>query len=72
MTHPPSYSLAIRLFLQAAPDKAMREKIYLQLLSLDGVRQIYHLHLWSLDGEKHVKAPGTSGVSCLRRQPKTT
>ncbi len=47
-------SLAVRLFLQAVPDKAMRKEIYQQLSSLNEVREIHHLHLWSLDGEQHV------------------
>lgn len=46
--------LTARLFLQAVPDKAMREEVYQHLLSMEGVRQVHHLHLWSLDGEKHV------------------
>lgn len=44
----------VQLFLQAAPDKKMREDIQRRLLSLDLVTDIHHLHFWSLDGEHHV------------------
>lgn len=43
-----------RLFLQAAPDKALSESLHRCLSSLDDVRSVHHLHLWSLDGEHHV------------------
>lgn len=43
-----------RLFLQAAPDKALSETLYQCLSTLDDVRSVHHLHLWSLDGEHHV------------------
>ena len=44
----------IRLFLQAAPDKALSESLHQCLSTLDDVRSVHHLHLWSLDGEHHV------------------
>lgn len=47
-------STTIKLFLQATPDKKMRNAICEQLLSLDNVNSIHHLHLWSMDGEHHV------------------
>lgn len=43
-----------RLFLQAAPGKALSETLHRCLSSLDDVRSVHHLHLWSLDGEHHV------------------
>jgi len=43
-----------RLFLQAAPDKALSESLHQCLSTLDDVRSVHHLHLWSLDGEHHV------------------
>ncbi len=43
-----------RLFLQAAPDKALSESLHRCLSTLDEVRSVHHLHLWSLDGEHHV------------------
>lgn len=45
---------ATRLFLQAAPDKALSESLHQCLSTLDDVRSVHHLHLWSLDGEHHV------------------
>ncbi|MFD2230160.1 cation diffusion facilitator family transporter [Alkalimarinus sediminis] len=44
----------VKLFLQATPDQALREKIYQQLLALEQVAEVHHFHLWSLDGESHV------------------
>jgi cobalt-zinc-cadmium efflux system protein len=44
----------LKLFLQATPDQALREKIHKQLLSVEQVAGVHHLHLWSLDGEHHV------------------
>lgn len=46
--------VTIRIFLQAAPDKALIESIVGELTSLKGVSKIHHIHLWSLDGESHV------------------
>ena len=43
-----------RLFLQAAPDKALSESLHQCLSTLDDVRSVHHLHLWPLDGEHHV------------------
>lgn len=47
-------SATARLFLQAAPDKALQTKIEDTLLEIDGLDSIHHMHLWSLDGEHHV------------------
>ncbi|MBR9910290.1 MAG: cation transporter [Gammaproteobacteria bacterium] len=44
----------IRLFLQAAPDRALSDSLDGCLSRLDNVRSVHHLHLWSLDGERHV------------------
>jgi len=46
--------MAIKLFLQASPDKAIRDKIYHTLNELAPIKEIHHFHLWSLDGEQHV------------------
>ncbi|QKK03593.1 MAG: cation transporter [Pseudomonadota bacterium] len=43
-----------KLFLQAAPDRALHERIRQTLLETDGVCGVHHQHLWSLDGEHHV------------------
>ncbi|GGQ34976.1 cobalt transporter [Shewanella litoralis] len=45
---------AIRLFLQATPEKAIQEKIKIELSTLKFIEDIHHFHLWSLDGERHV------------------
>ncbi|OZG71626.1 cation transporter [Hahella sp. CCB-MM4] len=42
------------LFLQAVPDRKLRQEIMDKLLEIEHIRAIHHLHLWSLDGEKHV------------------
>ncbi|MDX1536153.1 cation diffusion facilitator family transporter [Arsukibacterium sp.] len=47
-------SATARLFLQAAPDKALQQQIERTLLDIDALQSIHHLHLWSLDGEHHV------------------
>lgn len=47
-------SATARLFLQAAPDKALQHRIESTLLKINGLQSIHHLHLWSLDGEHHV------------------
>lgn len=44
----------LRLFLQAAPDKEMYNKILSELLDVNKVTEVHHLHLWSLDGERNV------------------
>jgi len=46
--------VAIRLFLQAVPDKQLHNDILKQLNNLQHVADIHHFHLWSLDGEHHV------------------
>jgi len=43
-----------KLFLQAAPNKALHEEIRHTLLGVDGISEVHHQHLWSLDGEHHV------------------
>lgn len=43
-----------KLFLQAAPNKALHDEIRQVLLKVDAVKEIHHQHLWSLDGEQHV------------------
>ena len=45
---------ALRLFLQANPDKAMLSAITERLLAVPSVDKVHHLHFWSLDGELHV------------------
>jgi cobalt-zinc-cadmium efflux system protein len=44
----------IRLFLQAVPDKSLRNQILKILEEIPSVKSVHHLHLWSLDGEHHV------------------
>ena len=44
----------IRIFLQATPDKAVRQKIINDLQSLTYINDIHHIHLWSLDGNNDV------------------
>ena len=46
--------MAIKLFLQASPDKEIQNKIYHTLNELKHIKEIHHFHLWSLDGEQHV------------------
>tara|TARA_R110002167_G_scaffold19055_8_gene70804 strand:+ start:1442 stop:2380 length:939 start_codon:yes stop_codon:yes gene_type:complete len=46
--------VAIKLFLQATPNKALQESISSALSTLDYIEEIHHFHLWSLDGERHV------------------
>ena len=46
--------MAIKLFLQATPNKALQENISSALSTLDYIEEIHHFHLWSLDGERHV------------------
>lgn len=43
-----------KLFLQAAPDRGLHDRIRNTLLDIDGISDIHHQHLWSLDGEHHV------------------
>ncbi len=47
-------TITIKLFLQATPDKSMRENILKKLSEVEHVETVHHLHLWSLDGERHV------------------
>ncbi|SNY43699.1 cobalt-zinc-cadmium efflux system protein [Arsukibacterium tuosuense] len=47
-------SATARLFLQAAPDKALQDQIQSTLQLIEGLDSVHHLHLWSLDGEHHV------------------
>jgi cobalt-zinc-cadmium efflux system protein len=46
--------VAVRLFLQASPDKTIQENLQNELTTLASVKEIHHFHLWSLDGEQHV------------------
>ena len=45
---------AVRLFLQATPNKADREKIDQAINAMPHVCGIHHLHIWSLDGARNV------------------
>ncbi len=44
----------LKIFLQAVPDKSLREAIYQKLISIPHIAEVHYLHLWSLDGERHV------------------
>ncbi len=44
----------LSLFLQAVPDRKLRQEIMDKLMEIEHIQAIHHLHLWSLDGEKHV------------------
>lgn len=46
--------MAVKLFLQATPNKALQEKIHTALSTMKYIEEIHHFHLWSLDGERHV------------------
>lgn len=46
--------VAVKLFLQATPNKALQEKVHTALSTMDHIEEIHHFHLWSLDGERHV------------------
>lgn len=45
---------AMRLFLQAVPDKSIADEIRNSLMQLPDINNLHHLHIWSLDGEHHV------------------
>jgi cobalt-zinc-cadmium efflux system protein len=45
---------AIRIFLQATPNKADVDAISRGITSLPHVSEIHHLHVWSLDGTRNV------------------
>ncbi len=45
---------ALKLFLQAVPDRGLVENVRDELLSLHSVASIHHEHAWSLDGESTV------------------
>jgi cobalt-zinc-cadmium efflux system protein len=47
-------SAALKLFLQAVPDKQVETKIRERLAGLNQVASVHDLHFWSLDGEHHV------------------
>lgn len=47
-------SQTVKIFLQAVPDKRLREAIYAELVSIEHVLEVHYFHLWSLDGERHV------------------
>ncbi len=44
----------LRLFMQAVPDRELRQQVQTLLSDLNDVNDVHHLHLWSLDGEHHV------------------
>jgi cobalt-zinc-cadmium efflux system protein len=44
----------VNLFLQAMPDKEIKNSIVKKLYELSGVEEVHHFHFWSLDGEHHV------------------
>ena len=44
----------IVLFLQATPDKEVKDNIERSILEHGEVQGIHHMHFWSLDGERHV------------------
>ncbi len=44
----------IKVFLQATPDEATRNRIINDLSSPKYISDVHHVHLWSLDGNKHV------------------
>jgi len=44
----------VKIFLQAAPDKALRDEVFQKLLAIEHVCDVHHMHFWSLDGEHHV------------------
>mgnify|MGYP003385094906 CR=1 FL=1 len=44
----------IKVFLQATPDEATRNRIVNDLGSPKYISDIHHVHLWSLDGNNHV------------------
>lgn len=46
--------LAIKLFLQATPEKGLIERVREELMSIEDVVSIHHEHAWSLDGESTV------------------
>lgn len=46
--------MAVKLFLQATPNKALQENIHKALSAVEYIEEIHHFHLWSLDGELHV------------------
>ncbi len=47
-------AIAVKLFLQAAPESGLIEKVRYELMSLNSVDSIHHEHAWSLDGESTV------------------
>jgi len=44
----------IKVFLQATPDEATRNRIINDLASPRYIKDVHHVHLWSLDGNNHV------------------
>ena len=44
----------IKIFLQATPDEATRNRIISDLGSPKYISDVHHVHLWSLDGNNHV------------------
>lgn len=45
---------AVRLFVQAVPERGLIEKVRKELLTISEVDSIHHEHAWSLDGESTV------------------
>ena len=46
--------LAIKLFLQATPEKGLIERVRKELLAFEDIVSIHHEHAWSLDGDSSV------------------
>jgi len=45
---------AVKLFVQAVPERGLIEKVRKELLTISQVDSIHHEHAWSLDGESSV------------------
>lgn len=45
---------AVKLFVQAVPERGLIEKVRKELLNISPVNSIHHEHAWSLDGESTV------------------
>lgn len=55
----------VKLFLQAAPNRAVTKQIHRTLLGFEEVCDIHHLHFWSLDGDHHVMTVHLVLKECL-------
>ena len=47
-------SVAVKLFLQAVPERGLIERVRKELLAISEVDSVHHEHAWSLDGESTV------------------